>query len=168
MRIALLAAGVFGVAFVVHWTWWRVQIPSRQSAVLLCIFFATLCGWMVTSAIAPDSFLAPRTIWELLHVSIFHVALALAYVVAYSAIEHRSPSMTVLTFVADSGDDGRLVTEVRGIIEADSPVEIRLAAMLRDGMILEENGNFCLTAKGRAWAIVLSRWRQLLGLPPGG
>jgi hypothetical protein len=168
MRIALLAAGVFAAAFLVHWLWWRVRIPGRQTAVLLGIFFTTLGAWGLAAGLLPESLLAPRSIWELLHVAMFHVALSLAYVVAYSAIEHRSPSMTVLTFVADAGAAGRPVAEVRAILEAASPVETRLAAMLREGMVQEADGAYRLAVKGRAWAVVLSNWRRFLRLPRGG
>ena len=33
-----------------------------------------------------------------------------------------------------------------------SPVEIRLTAMERDGMVREEGGSLVLTSKGWAWA----------------
>ena len=48
----------------------------------------------------------PLGFWEYFHVLIFHVALSLAYIVAYSAIEGRSPSMALLVYVADAAGAG--------------------------------------------------------------
>jgi hypothetical protein len=47
-------------------------------------------------------------------------------------------------------------------------VEVRLDAMVHDGMITRDGDGYRLAAKGRAWATVLSNWRRLLGMPPGG
>lgn len=168
MRIAILASGLFAAAFFAHWLWWRVRIPARQTAVLLGIFLGVLGAWAIAVAIFPAGPIAPRSPWEMVHVAIFHVALTLAYVVAYSAIEHRSPSMTVLTFVADAGPSGRSVAEVHALLEAASPVEVRLRAMVREGMVTVEGSRYRLAAKGLAWARVLTAWRRLLRLPRGG
>lgn len=168
MRIAILASGLFAAAFLAHWLWWRIRIPARQTAALLGIFLGVLGAWAVAAVLYPAGPMAPRSPWELLHVAIFHVSLTLAYVVAYSAIEHRSPSMTVLTFVADAGPAGRSVAEVHALLNAASPVEVRLRAMVHEGMVHEDGDGYRLAAKGRAWAVVLSAWRRLLRLPRGG
>lgn len=168
MRLTLMASSLFAIAFLVHWLVWRIRIPSRQTLALLGIFTGVLAAWSVAVALAPDTQFAPRSTWEWLHVAVFHLSLTLAYVVAYSAIEHRSPSMTALMFVADAGVAGRSVAEVQSLLEAASPVEVRLHAMVREGMIRREDGGYRLADKGRAWAMTLSAWRRLLGLPRGG
>ena len=145
MRTAWLAASLFSTGFLAHWLLWRIGIPRRQTAVLLGIFFGVLAVWMIAWWAVPDSLIAPRTRWEGLHVCVFHTSLSLAYIVAYSAIENRSPSMNVLP-----------------------PVETRLDAMVRDAMIVEDGAGYRLASKGRAWAAALSCWRRLLGMPRGG
>ena len=92
----------------------------------------------------------------------------LAYAVAYSAIEERSPSMTILSRVADSGSRGWSREELQSILLSVSPIEIRLAAMVRDGMVREDMGKVMLTAKGWAWANTFSLWRRLLRFDLGG
>lgn len=106
--------------------------------------------------------------WEVIHVAIFHVAAMLAYVVAYSAIEERSPSMTILSSVADSGLRGRSREELQTLLVDVSPVEIRLAAMVRDGMVREDGETVVLTAKGWAWANTFATWRRMLRFNLGG
>jgi len=76
--------------------------------------------------------------------------------------------MTILTHVADCGKRGQSREVVEAMLLAVSPVEIRLAAMERDGMVLEEAGSLVLTSKGWAWAKTFSAWRRLLRFRLGG
>ena len=54
--------------------------------------------------------------WQAIHVAVFHTACTLAYIVAYSALEHRSPSMTLLVAVADAAAAGCSPDELRGLL----------------------------------------------------
>jgi DNA-binding IclR family transcriptional regulator len=47
-------------------------------------------------------------------------------------------------------------------------VEVRLDAMVNEGMVIRDGDSYRLAPKGRAWASVLSTWRRLLGMPRGG
>jgi len=167
VRILAIALLFSAGSFLVHWSVWRVRIPARQTAALLGIFSATLvCGLASSIWWPPDWRL--RNAWEILHVAIFHVAAMLAYVVAYSAIEERSPSMTILSRVADSGNRGQSREELQALLLEVPPVEQRLAALVRDGMVREHDGDVVLTAKGRAWATTFAMWRRLLRFDLGG
>lgn len=167
MRLLTIAIGLSATAFLAHWLLWRVRIPTRQTAALLAIFLATLIIGLASSPWWP---LAWRftSVWEVLHVAIFHVAAMLAYVVAYSALEERSPSMTILSRVADAGSRGQSREDLQAMLVNISPVEIRLAAMVRDGMVRDEAGMIRLTNKGWAWASTFSTWRRLLRFQLGG
>ena len=168
MRTALLGAGVFALAFVAHLIWWRVALPRRQTAALMGIFLGGLALWLLCSLVLPGRWFTAGDPWQAVHVAVFDVACTLAYVVAYSALEHRSPSMTLLVTVADAGAAGCAIEQLHGMLAAANPVEIRLAAMLHDGMIIRDGDGYQLTPKGHAWAAVLSSWRRLLGMPQGG
>jgi hypothetical protein len=168
MASAILAVGVFTVAFLVHLAWWRVALPRRQTAMLLIVFFGVLVAWLAVSHFLPGRWFTAADRWQAIHVAIFHTACTLAYIVAYSALEHRSPSMTLLVAVADSGGAGCTHDELRGLLAGASPVEVRLAAMVHEGMITQDGDGYRLAPKGRAWAAVLSTWRRLLGMPRGG
>lgn len=167
MRVLVIAIMFSATAFLVHWLVWRVRIPARQSVTLLLIFCAVLIAGLVSSCWWPAGWRF-TSLWEVLHVTIFHVAAMLAYVVAYSAIEERSPSMAILSTVANAGDRGRSRAELEVLLLDVSPVEIRLSAMLRDGMVLADVDRLTLTAKGRAWAGTFSTWRRWLRFRLGG
>lgn len=168
MNTALLAAGLLAVPFAVHLAWWRLSLPRRQTAVLLWLFFGVLAVWLAASFCMPKRWFAAANFWQAVHVAVFFAAFVLAYVVAYSALEHRSPSMTLLVAVADSGPKGRTREELRSLLSNVSPVEIRLEAMVKDGMIARDGEGYRLLTKGKIWAAVLSAWRGLLGMPRGG
>lgn len=167
MRILVIAFAFSLIAFLAHWVIWRIRIPKRQSAALLGIFSATLIIGLMSSLWWPAAWQFMGA-WEVLHVVIFDVATMLAYVVAYSALEERSPSMTILSRVADAGSRGVSREELQAMLVDVSPVEIRLGAMLRDGMVREDGDHLSLTAKGRAWAGTFSNWRRLLRFRLGG
>lgn len=167
MRVLTIALACSVAGFLIHWIVWRVRIPVRQTVWLLAIFSSVLAAALASSPWWPAA-CRFASAWEMLHVAIFHVATMLAYIVAYSAIEERSPSMTILSRVADSGDHGQSPEQLQAMLIDVSPVEIRLKAMLRDGMIDEESGGLVLTAKGRAWATTFAAWRRLMRFELGG
>lgn len=169
MRIAGLAFGLFLAAFLLHWIIWRIRIPRRQSAALLVIFLGMLPAGLLLLAFLPGlAGLAAVGPWQCLHVAVFHVAMTIGYVVNYSGLEGRSPSMTLLVFVADARGKGRTREELFDVLRGDCPVETRLEAMIRDNMVTCQNGTYVLTTKGCAWARVFGQWRDLLNLPKGG
>jgi cation transport ATPase len=168
MTTACLVVGVLAAAFFVHLAWWRLALPRRQTFALLGIFFGVLAAWLAVSHFLPGRWFTAVDRWQAIHVAIVHTACTLAYVVAYSALEHRSPSMTLLVAVADSAGAGCSPAELRGLLAGVSPVEVRLDAMVHEGMVTFDGDGYRLAPKGRAWATVLSTWRRLLGMPRGG
>ena len=169
MRIAALALILFLAAFVLHWIVWRIRVPRRQSAALLIILLATLpAGLALVTFVPVLQILRPHGFWEVVQVCIFHVAMTLAYVVAYSAIEGRSPSMTLLTYVADARGCGRTRAELQAALRGDDPVSLRLGALQGDHLIVQENSEYVLTAKGRAWSRCFGIFRNLLNMEKGG
>jgi hypothetical protein len=169
MKLTCLSFALFALAFAVHWLAWRVHLPKRQTAVLLGILFGTLgCGLLVVSVVPALEPWRPVGVWEILQVVLFHTSFTLAYVVAYSALEERSPSMTVLLAIADAEPAGLSRAETIAILARMSPLKSRLEAMIRDRMIDCDGTCYRVTPKGAAWARVLGTWRRLAGLPKGG
>jgi hypothetical protein len=168
MRIFYVAAMLSCAAFVVHWILWRVHVPRRQTAALLVIFSGTLAAGLAAASSTVSGSWRLDGWWETLHVALFHISTMLAYVVAYSALEERSPSMSILVRVADSRNAGTPRREIEAALKALSPVEVRLRALVRDGMVKQLGREYELTAKGRRWAAVFSSWRRILGFGKGG
>lgn len=169
MRPTCLAFTLLAIAFVIHLAWWRIRMPRRHTLVLMAVFFGTLLAGLACVCQVPGLVAwRPHDWLEMLHVAEFYVAMTLAYVVAYSAIEERSPSMTLLTYVSAAGDRGRSEAEMRALLAGVMPVDRRLKAMIRDGMLRLDGRTFRISGKGRGWARLFGTWRRLAGLPKGG
>jgi hypothetical protein len=169
MNVAGFALGLFLCGFFLHWLVWRIHMPRRQTATLLLIMFATLPVGLAAARWLPSlAFIGPLGMWACLQVAIFHVAMTLAYVVAYSALEERSPSMTLLVHVADAGSRGCSGEELSALLRNALPVEIRLSALVRDKMATCDDDRYYLTPKGRVWAGLFLFWLHLLKMEKGG
>jgi hypothetical protein len=170
MKVFVIASLTTLSSFIVHWLLWRIQIPKRQSAWLLTVFMSVmLAAW----ALCSRPFIEARgwgLEWPLqfIHMGVFHVAMTLGYIVAYSAIEEQSPSMALLTWIADAGAFGRNREEVVQRLCQSSPIDNRLQAMLRDRMITMSGDSYTLTGKGRRWAFVFTLWSRVAHIPRGG
>ncbi len=169
MKIAALAFGLFVAAFLLHWIIWRIKIPRRPTAVLLAILLGTLPVALTAVIMVPalQSF-GLLGFWEVFHVSTFHVAMSILYVWCYLLLEQRSPSMTLLTYVADAKGQGRTREELLFVLRNISPVERRLDAMVLDNLVAEANGTYRITNQGRVWVRACGYWRALLGMEIGG
>jgi hypothetical protein len=168
MHTLVIATCLFAVSLLVHLIVWRVRLPDRHSATLLAIFTGCLVVWVVAGWIAPGNPTASRDRLETIHVALVQIALALAYVVGYSAIEHRSPSMTLLLAVAAAKDEGLSRRDLHDLLAASLPVDARLDAMVRDGTLVNDASGYRLAPQGRVWEAALGGWRRLIGLPRGG
>lgn len=169
MHIACFAFGLFALSFAVHWAWWRVRVPRRQSAAILFLFLGLLViGLAAGRWWTPLQVFGLRGLWPALHVALFQVSMTLAYIVAYSALEERSPSMTLLLHVANSHGAGRTRDELYAVLGGMTPIELRLAAMTRDMMLVADGDVYRITVKGRAWATIFGTWRQFIRLNKGG
>jgi len=169
VKVACVALGLFATAFALHWLWWRVRVPQRQSATILLLFFGVLAAGLGALHVVPAlQAWGPWGLWPSLHIAIFHTAMTLAYVVAYSILEERSPSMTLLVYVADSAERGRSREDLHAVLAGLTPVETRLGAMVRDGMIETDGDGFRITPKGRAWAVTFGTWHRFIRLAKGG
>jgi len=170
MKVTLIAFLLTLFAFVTHWILWRIHVPRRQTLVLLTIFSLVLVSGLAVCSLgsAEAAGWGLDDPWQYLHVGIFHTAMMLGYVVAYSAIEEKSPSMTILLWVAKAGHEGRSRDEVEMLLLESSPIENRLTAMVRDRMVVLREEQYVLTAKGRKWVSVFHWWGRLINAEKGG
>lgn len=169
MKVTCFACGIFASAFAIHWLVWRVRVPRRQTAALLGIFLGTLVMGLIAAGFVPALRpWCPTGLWQVLHVALFHVAFTLGYVIAYSALEERSPSMTLILATADAGPAGLSGDDMLAFLSRESPLDSRLDAMVRDHMVEFDGTRYRMKPKGAVWAFVLGSWRRLAGLPKGG
>ena len=168
MNIALFSFALFIAAFAVHWLLWRLWRPKRQIVSLLYLFKGPLAVVLLLSyRLFPAPFW-PVGIKQWLHVALFYEAVSLAYIVAFSALEQDSPSMTIVVFVADAKGQGQHREELYNLIGQDFIIGYRFESMVH-GQLIEKVGDvYRLTPKGAMWAKLFLAYRRLFRLRLGG
>lgn len=169
MHVAGFAALLLLTTFLLHVAIWRVRLPKAHTRALLVLFFGTLPLALAINTLLPAGWPLRLTgFWEHAHVCLFHIAMSLAYIEFYTAIEEESPSLTLLLFVEQAGDAGRDEGELLGLIDDQFIVGGRLRALVRAGVVAQSSGRYRLTASGRAWARFFQFTRWLYRLQLGG
>jgi hypothetical protein len=170
MSIVIFSFALFAAAFALHWLLWRVWRPKRQIVGLLYLFNGLFGIVLFAAWLRPDLPFWPKEmhIWPWLHVALFYEAVSLAYIVAYSALEQDSPSMTIVVFVADAGGQGRTREELYNLIGLDFIIGYRFESMLHSGLIEKVADVYRLTPKGFFWARLFLLYRRLFRLQMGG
>jgi hypothetical protein len=135
MQILLFATIPFVVALGLHLVWWRISLPSNHTMALLCLFIGVFA---VTSiAVFPwISFI------QLLRAALLYVAASFSYIITYSGFEGDSPTLGFMRAVDASGGKGLSDAEVSAFLARRPFLRARLTALLRSGLVREENGYY--------------------------
>lgn len=165
MRLFLTGLLLLLLAFFVHIVAWRVRLPRRSIRALLCIFAATpLVVVPIYFAIEP----AFTDASDAVRILLFYVSCALVYVVLYSAIESKSPSLAIVSYLASCGSAGCVEADFAGHVTDDEGISTRIAAMTAVQMIVVSDGQCTLTPAGRRWAKLFEFASTIFRLPLGG
>ena len=90
----------------------------------------------------------------------FYLGAIGCYLIAYTAVEETSPSLTIIRTLEAAGNTGCSLEELSSVITESNFVKPRLEALRRDGMVTGADGGFVLTRRGRQaaqTALLLSR-----------
>ena len=93
---------------------------------------------------------------------------SLVYVVLYSAIESKSPSLAIVSHVASCGSAGCAEADFADRVTDDEGIGTRIAAMAAAQMIVVSDGQCALTPAGRRWARLFEFASTIFRLPLGG
>jgi hypothetical protein len=167
MRLFLAGLVLLLLAFFVHIVAWRVYLPKRSIRALLGIFATTpLVVVPIYSLIAPLAAFTDAS--DAVRILLFYVSCALVYVVLYSAIESKSPSLTIVSYVASCGGAGCTEQDFADHITDDEGISTRIAAMTATQMIVVSDGQSTLTLTGRRCAELFEFASAIFRLPLGG
>ena len=168
MRLYLAGMALLILAFVVHVVTWRVHLPRRSTRALLCIFAMTpLVAVSILMTIEPSA-VTDASLSDALRVLLFYVSCSLVYVCFYSAIEVQSPSLAIVSYIADCGGAGCTETDIANQIIDDEGVSARIDSMKAAKMIVIADGRCALTMSGRLWAMLFEFAGSIFRLPLGG
>jgi len=173
--MAVLANGLvlIGIGFILHWAIWRLRMPARHTRALLMIFLGTLgTGLALLHHFRREmqawGWPLPANAAEFAHIGAFAIAVALAYIITYSAIEAESPTLAMILAIAEAGDVGFEQKAFHERMNDSLLVEPRIEDLVRDGHLGFSNGPYQLTRKGRLFIAIFRLQRQILGLGLGG
>ena len=169
MKILLCGSTIFCLAFFVHLIVWRIRIPGRQTKVLKQIFAYTLLAslfviWCLSAFILKLGLFELLNFFEYLHISLFYLALTLAYIVTYSGMEVDSPSLVMTMKIAAAGTEGLSKEEFDESLPDDILVKPRVRDLVRDEMVTLNGEKHRITTKGVILAQLFIFYRKLLGI----
>jgi hypothetical protein len=169
MRLFFAVLALLMLALIVHIVTWRVHLPKRSIRALLCIFAATpLVVVAIYFAIESWPVFTGASLADAVRILLFYVSCSLVYVVLYSAIEAKSPSLAIVSYVASCGGAGCAGADLANHITDDDSISTRIAAMKASGMIVVKDGLCSLTTAGHLWAALFEFASNIFRLPLGG
>jgi hypothetical protein len=169
MKLATFCVVLTMLALVVHLVWWRFRVPRKQMPLLLVVFLGALPLAGILRALLPAiREVTPASLQEWVYVAVVYIPVSLAYIATYSAVEEDSPSLRIVRYVADAGSAGRSRDDLSHILNDEVLLGSRLQAMVRDGLVLERDGTYALTDRGRALARAFTASSIWLGIRAAG
>jgi hypothetical protein len=157
MAIFLTTLALFLTALGLHLLMWKVRLPKYHTRTLLILFALVIGAWL---AMWP---LLSMELSQMLHVCLFYAALSLYYVITYSAIEGDSPTLSLILHLDASGARGISSEEVHEFLEGRPFIKARIAALMHDGLLREENGRYFVAGRGSLFFRLVLAFRRLYG-----
>lgn len=173
MASLVSALGAFSLWLIVHLVVWRLRKPVGQYVALgglcLAVLVFALTG---LSALQPanrdlGAFL-PSTALGVFNFTMLYAALALAYLVTYSAVQADSPTMTILLRVGEAGPTGLSLDEILAQLNDDVLVVPRLEDLVVGKLVRRDGGRYVIGPRGALLARTYICYRALLGMEKGG
>lgn len=172
MSILVYAFAAFFSALLVHFVVWRIALPSKQTTVLLKIFFGVFIACVVFyAAVFTKVFFgifSPRDYFAFIRFFLLYAVLTLAYIISYSAIEADSPSLIIIRRIHKAGLTGLPLNGLKEELNDQVLVVPRIHDLARDGLIFCEEGKYRLTRKGNNFITIFIFFRRCLKAQKGG
>src|ERR1700734_3892025 len=167
MRLFLAGLLLLLLAFFVHIVARRLRLPRRSIRALLCIFAATpLVVVPIYFAVEPSPAFTDAS--DVFRILLFYGSCSLVYIVLYSAIESKSPSLAIVSYVASCGSAGCAEADFADRVVDDEGISTRIAAMKTSQMVVVSDGQCTLAPAGRRWAKLFEFASFIFRLPLGG
>jgi hypothetical protein len=161
-NVAFVVVAFIG-GFIFQAIWWRVSRPSLSS--ILLIFALVYAALSVTA-----------WHWNILQVgaaeyselTLLYLTVLLSHTILCSAVQARSPTLSIVTCIADHGEYGCPDDELKRRFLAQDAIMDRLKLMERSGLIAIAGGRCAVTGKGLLFARLFEFGARFFGLAKGG
>ena len=173
MGVLLYGSFLFGLSFILHFVIWRIHVPKRQAKVLFLLFLGVLCCgcfiyWKYDTKLSIFGFHPPTTLAQYLQMGIYFIALTLAYMITYSAVEVDSPSLIIIMKISEAGKLGLTKESLEGEMDDSVLIKPRLKDLLIDRMAEVHEGRYRLRKKGILMARLFTFYRNMMRAGKGG
>jgi len=167
MTVLLAGIGLLFLSFCAQLVLWRIFIPSRQIRALLVIFvLVPLIAVALLQITGMGDVLATLSAAEIVRLAIFYVSCALTYIVLYSAIEEQSPTLAIISYVAERSQcAGADLVERFG---KGHELSQRIELLARSEFVRQEGDRYRLAPAGHRFAKLFDAANRLFGLESGG
>ena len=167
MTVLLVGAALLSMLFCAQLLLWRLWRPVRQIRALLIVFvLAPLIGLAGLFLAGRPHGVAALSDADFVRIILFYVSCSLAYIILYSAIEERSPTLTILAYVAEKRECSE--AELFARFGKGDELAGRLVLLIQSQLV-GCSGDICrLTKSGRRFAQLFEAASRLFGLESGG
>jgi hypothetical protein len=166
MTVLLAGAGLLFLSFCVQLALWRIFVPTRQICALLVVFilvpliavgFVQLTGMSMPAALSAA---------ETVRLAIFYVSCALTYIVLYSAIEEQSPTLAIISYVAEKSQCS--TADLVDRFGRGHELSQRIELLARSEFVRQQGDHYRLSPAGNRLAKLFDAANRLFGLESGG
>lgn len=173
MRALIPALVAFSVWIIAHWIIWRVRRPTGQYVGLLALCLAVLIAFIVGFHAVPSSatglgWLLPVTGLDYLSFIALYMALAMAYVTTYSAVQADSPTMSIVLRIEEAGSGGLTLEQIMDQLNDQVLVIPRLVDLVTGNLVRLDGGSYVIGPRGALLAKAHMLYRALLRMEKGG
>jgi hypothetical protein len=165
MIVLALSAGLLVLSFIVHLVLWRIRLPRGHTTALLTVFLVVPVVVLLAGPLLGMPLSA--TVWDWVLGFLVYVPCTLTYICLYSLLEHRSPTVEMIDLIHRSGGDIAF-GELRNEFVKTPAIGIRIAQLVRSGVLAEQEGAVTITTRWRPVVQVIVLAAAILGLSAGG
>ncbi len=145
-------------ALVVHLVMWQIRRPKAAYRALLIIFTGTFLAVVA----AGNIWLSGLQIFDVLYAGLIAGSCASCYLLTYNGIEYDSPTLSIVSFLAERGVAGASESEFEEFIQSRPFVRSRLTRLVRDGLVRQDGNRFQLTAQSSLMLELFEAYRRLM------
>jgi hypothetical protein len=166
MAVLLTGVALFALSFLGQIALKHVWFPTKRTQGLLILYALVPLAAIVVAALTGQAmrFSAP----EAVRLALLYVSVSLAYIALYSAVENQSPTLAIITNLANAGAPGRTEAELSQRFARDFAITGRFAVLEHGGWVRCEGDVIRLTPQGRFYAELFERASRVFGLIKGG
>lgn len=171
MSSLLAALLAFWLLSVIQIVAWRARKGGGHylalSGLSVAVMIGTLTAFAALGRAGRAAFL-PATAIEYWNFVMLYSAMALAYMITYSAVQADSPTMAILLKIEGTGPRGRSREEILADLDDAVLLLPRLDDLVIGNLVTLRDGRFVITRQGSLLARTYIFYRGLLGMEKGG